>query len=424
VITLDRSRVTPFLKAANADEASDRALEAHRRVLDASGAGGDMLGWRTMLLRPDLQLVQRIQEVAAEIRAEGDVLLCIGIGGSYLGAQAVIDALTPQFGRRDGPEVVFAGHHLSPAYHAELLESLAGRRVYVNVISKSGTTLEPALAFRFARRFLLDTGADATRRIIATTDERKGVLHDVSEARGYRTFVVPDDVGGRFSVLTPVGLLPIAAGGVDTSQLVEGAARAADDATRADSGHPALAYASDRAQLHADGFDTEILAVMEPRLRSFGSWWQQLFGESEGKNGRGLFPTVAQYTTDLHSLGQYVQEGPRNLVETFLLADGGPTGPVVEAEPGDPDQLNYLAGRSMMEINRVAFEATAAAHAEGGVPNWTFTLGALDSRTLGEAIYMFEHAVAVSAYLLGVNPFDQPGVEAYKVKMFDLLGRS
>jgi len=418
VTTLDRSRIVPFLDAAGADGRRDAALAAHGRVIDGTAAGGTMLGWRRLVLQPDVDLIARVADLAAEITAEADVLLCIGIGGSYLGAQAAIEALTPHF-ERAGPEVLFAGHHLAPAYHRELLERLVGRRVYVNVISKSGTTLEPALAFRLVRR-ALDVPPD---RIIATTDARRGVLHDMAHDAGYRRFEVPDDVGGRFSVLTPVGLLPIAVAGVDVYALMAGAGAAAGAATHADASHPALAYAADRHALHQAGFATEVLAVIDPRLRGLASWWQQLFGESEGKAGRGLFPATVQYSTDLHSLGQYVQDGARNLVETFVVVDGDEPGPVVEPEERDADGLDYLAGRSMADVNRVAYEATAAAHADGGVPNWTFHMERLDASSLGDAIYMFEHAVAVSAQLLGLDPFDQPGVEAYKRKMFELLGR-
>jgi glucose-6-phosphate isomerase len=423
MLTLDRRRAAPFLDPAALDRLAPRVEAAHRAVLDGTGAGAEMLGWRQMLLEPDDALLGRVEDVGAEIRAEADVLLCIGIGGSYLGAQAVIEALSPYFGRANGPEVLFAGHHLSPAYHRELLAHLYGKRVYVNVISKSGTTLEPALAFRFARRFLAEHGGDPARQIVATTDARRGVLHDLAKREGYRTFVVPDDVGGRFSVLTPVGLLPIAAAGFDVRALFAGAADAARAATDAGPDHPALAYAADRFVLHEAGYTTEVLAVFEPKLKAFGAWWQQLFGESEGKEGQGLFPAVVQYTTDLHSLGQYVQQGRRNLVETFLLVDDGEPGPTVAEDAGDPDRLNYLTGKTLAEVNRHAYEGTAEAHTEGGVPNWTITLEKLDERALGEAIYTFEHAVAVSGYLLGVNPFDQPGVEAYKQKMFALLER-
>lgn len=422
MLTLDRRHVLPFLPADARDALDARLQAAHRAILDGSGAGGEMLGWRHLLLKPDAAILAQVEEVAAEIRQEADVLLCVGIGGSYLGAQAVIEALSPYFPReRSGPEVLFAGHHLSPAYHRELLAYLEGKRVYVNVISKSGTTLEPAVAFRFARRLVDAQGGDAARRIIATTDAAKGVLRTLADERGYRTFVIPDDVGGRFSVQTPVGLLPIAVAGHDVRALLGGAAHAARELTAFERGHPAFAYAADRFLLHEAGYKTEVLAVFEPRLRAFGAWWQQLFGESEGKEGKGLFPTVAVYTSDLHSLGQYVQQGQRVLAELFLAA-GGPAGPVVRAEEGDPDKLNYLAGKSFAEINAVAHAATAEAHAEGGVPNWTLTLGRLDAETLGEAIYFFEHAVAVGGYLLGVNPFDQPGVENYKQKMFARLG--
>ena len=421
MVALDRTNVVPFLTAHDADQQTEAALAAHRKVLEGTGAGADMLGWRTMLLERDQALESRVLDVAAEIREEADVLLCIGIGGSYLGARAVMQATAPPFGRPAGPEVIFAGHHLSPRYHEALLEALAGRRVYVNVISKSGTTLEPALALRLVRQAL---GSHLpSSRVIATTDARRGVLHDMARDEGYRTFEVPDDVGGRFSVLTPVGLLPIAVAGVDIRRLMVGAASAADGATRADATHPAVAYAADRHSLHDAGFTTEVLAVLDPALAGFAAWWQQLFGESEGKQGVGLFPVPALYTSDLHSLGQYMQEGRRNLVETFLVVDGEPAGPRIRVQDGDPDQLNYLAGRSMGEINRIACEATAAAHAAGGVPNWTFHLDRLDAESLGMMIYTFEHAVAVIGYLLGVDPFDQPGVEAYKSRMFERLGR-
>ena len=433
MIRLDRGYVTPFIDADARSALQPRVGAAHRAVLDGSGAGGDMLGWRDLVLDPDTVLLDEIAETAAEIRERADVLVCIGIGGSYLGAQAVLSALTPYFAENDGPEVVFAGHHLSPGYHERLLRYLDGKSVYANVISKSGSTLEPALAFRFVRRFLTDRFDDADRRIIMTTGPTGGLLNPLRESlprpsgdEGYRKFVIPDGVGGRFSVLTPVGLLPIAASGHDVRALMDGAddaMRGLEDAGSAVGDNPANDYAADRYLLHEQGYKTELLAMFEPRLQDFGSWWQQLFGESEGKEHKGLFPSVAQYTSDLHSLGQYVQQGQRTLVETFLLADDAGPGPTVRAEDGNPDQLNYLAGKTYAEIDRRAYEATAAAHAEGGVPNWTLTLPRLDAHALGEAIAFFEHAVAVSGYLLEVNPFDQPGVENYKQKMFKLLGR-
>lgn len=381
-----------------------------------------MLGWRSMLLDPDDALIESVQQTADEIRERADVLVCVGIGGSYLGAEAVNQALAPYFSA-DGPEVLFAGHHLSPSYQEQLLQHLDGRSVYVNVISKSGTTLEPALAFRFLRRFLEDRFEDASRRVIATTDAEKGVLRDLADEKGYRSYVVPDGVGGRFSVLTPVGLLPIAAAGHDVRSLFYGAVGAARTLTEADASHPALAYAGDRFAFHEAGYVVELMSTMEPKLRGFGFWWQQLFGESEGKEGKGLFPVTLQYTTDLHSVGQYVQEGKRLFVESFLRLDDASLGLAPDKEDGNPDQLNDLAGTPYGTANRAAWEGTAEAHREGGVPNWTWTLPRIDADALGEAIYTFEHAVAVSGTMLGVNPFDQPGVEAYKKKMFALLGR-
>jgi glucose-6-phosphate isomerase len=422
MLTLDRQRITPFLDDNARADLQPRVEAAHRAVLDGSGTGGDMLGWRDLVLDPDTDVLDRVVETAEEIHANADVLVCIGIGGSYLGAQAVISALTPYFSDGAGPEIVFAGHHLSPSYHERLLDYLKGKSVYVNVISKSGSTLEPALAFRFVRRFLEQSGDDAAERIIATTGPTGGLLNPLRDEKGYRKFVIPDGVGGRFSVLTPVGLLPIAAAGHDVRALMDGAGdtmRALEDLDD----NPANDYAADRFLLHEAGYKTELLAVMEPRLYDVGAWWQQLFGESEGKEHKGLFPSVAQYTSDLHSLGQYVQQGQRTLVETFLLVDEAGDGPTVREEDGNPDQLNYLAGKNYADVDRAAYEGTAAAHAEGGVPNWTLTLPRLDARSLGEAIAFFEHAVAVGGYLLEVNPFDQPGVENYKQKMFKLLGR-
>jgi glucose-6-phosphate isomerase len=422
MLRLDRQHVVPFVSGQARTDLAPRVRAAHRALLEKSGAGASETGWRDLLLDPNDALLESIQATADEVRERADVFVCIGIGGSYLGAQAVIEALTPQLLDRGGPEIVFAGHHLSPRYHAELLEYLEGKRVYVNVISKSGSTLEPSLAFRLVRRFVEERFEDASQRIIVTTGPEGGLLNPLREAKGYRKYVIPDGVGGRFSVLTPVGLLPVAAAGLDARALFYGAVGLARTLSDSDAEHDALDYAADRFLLHEAGYKVELMAVMEPQLKGFGGWWQQLFGESEGKEHKGLFPAVAQYTSDLHSLGQYVQQGQRTLVELFLQAEGA-AGPVVREEDGDPDRLNYLAGKGYAEVNAVAHEATAEAHAEGGVPNWTLTLGRLDAQTLGEAIYFFEHAVAVSGYLLGVNPFDQPGVENYKQKMFARLGR-
>lgn len=419
-LTLDRSRALPFL--TDRDALDGDVLAAHRRVLNGETRSPEMLGWRRMLLDPDDALLESVQQTADEIRDRADVLVCVGIGGSYLGAEAVNAALAPYFGG-DGPEVLFAGHHLSPGYHQQLIQHLEGKSVYVNVISKSGTTLEPALAFRFLRRYLEDHFEDSSRRIIATTDAESGVLRQLADEKGYRSYVVPDGVGGRFSVLTPVGLLPIAAAGHDVRSLFYGAVGAARGVTDAGADHPALAYAGDRFAFHEAGYTVELMSVMEPKLRGFGFWWQQLFGESEGKEGKGLFPVTLQYTTDLHSVGQYVQEGKRLFVESFLRLDDAASGLTLDEEDGNPDRLNDLAGTPYGTANRAAWEGTAEAHREGEVPNWTWTLPRVDAEVLGEAIYTFEHAVAVGGTLLEVDPFDQPGVEAYKKKMFRLLGR-
>ncbi|NNF04876.1 MAG: glucose-6-phosphate isomerase [Rhodothermales bacterium] len=427
MIRFDFSGVDEMLRSSGREKdleaIAPRVEAAHRALVDGSGEGAEWLGWRRILSSPNDALLEDIERTAREIRERADVLLCVGIGGSYLGAAAVIDALTPAFGRA-APKIVFAGHHISGSYLSDLLDSLDGRSVYVNVISKSGTTLEPALAFRFIRQWMHECFDDADRRIIATTDAEAGALNEVAGEFGYRSYVIPDDVGGRFSVLTPVGLLPIASAGLDIQSLFYGAVSMFGDLSEPDAdANPALGYAARRYILHEAGFDTEILSVFDPRLTRLGSWWQQLFGESEGKNHRGLFPAVCTYSTDLHSLGQFVQDGPRNLVETFLTVDRPSSRLTIPSDAADADGLNYLAGRSVHDVNRAAFEGTIAAHRQGGVPVSSIRLPALSEETVGRLIYFFEHAVAVGGYLLGVNPFDQPGVEAYKREMFSRLGR-
>ena len=421
MLHLDQQHLAPFLADAEFARIRPQVEAAHRALLDGTGPSADLTGWRTLLTQPDYGVIEEVEALAAEIRERADVLVCIGIGGSYLGAQAVIDALSPYFGRK-GPEVLFAGHHLSEAYLQQLLAYLEGKRVYINVISKSGTTLEPAVAFRFLRRWLEAHADDADRRTIITTSPEGGALNHIGQERGYRKLVLPEGIGGRFSVLTPVGLLPIAAAGLDARALFEGAADAAGRYAEVRA-NPALDYAASRHLLHTRGYTTELLAVFEPRLRGVGFWWQQLFGESEGKEGKGLFPVSVQYTTDLHSLGQYVQEGKRVLAETFLLAGTAAGALAVERSADNADGLDYLTGKSVTEIEGAAYGATAQAHADGGVPNQTVRLDAPDAPHIGEAIYFFEHAVAVGGYVLGVDPFDQPGVEAYKKEMFRRLGR-
>lgn len=427
MLRLDYEHISPFVDPAALDRQLIAASGAHRRLIEKSGAGGDATGWRDLLTRPDYALLDDIAETARHIRNEADMLICIGIGGSYLGAEAVIQALSPTFrGRAGTPEILFAGHHMSSAYLHDLLEYAQGKSVFVNVISKSGRTLEPAIAFRCIRQYLEKNFDDANERIIVTTDPKKGALNTLRATRGYKKYVIPESVGGRFSVLTPVGLLPIAAAGVDIRELFQGAASALVQLASPND-NPALSYAAIRSVLLRQGLSIDLLSVFEPALYGFGRWWQQLFGESEGKNGTGLFPFVAQYSTDLHSIGQYVQEGQRSLMETFLMVERAGHALSVPEEPAfgseDLDGLGYLAGQSLPTINRAAWEGTAKAHADGGVPNLTLWLEEISPKCLGEAIYFFEHAVAVSGYLLGVNPFDQPGVEAYKKEMFKRLGK-
>jgi len=424
MLTLDTSTLDSFLGEDALASVRDEALAAQKTLRDGSGAGGDALGWRRLLLAPDRDLMERLEDTTGRIRADADVLVCIGIGGSYLGAQAVLDALGPYFGQRAAPKVVFAGHHLSGRYLEELLLSLEGQSVYLNVISKSGTTLEPALAFRALRTWMEETYGkeEARKRIVATTDPEGGALRRLATDEGYETYEIPKDVGGRFSVLTPVGLIPVGVAGHDIQALFRGAAELCRT-YEATPDNDAVAYASARHLLGGQGYVTELLAVFEPRLKSIGAWWQQLFGESEGKDGKGLLPVSVQYSTDLHSLGQYVQQGQRNLVETFLMlkADGGTMQAPEASDNGDG--LDYLVGKTFTEINRKAYEGTLGAHVDGGVPAMTLWMERLNATTLGELLYFFEHAVGVSGYLLGVNPFDQPGVEAYKQRMFQLLGK-
>ena len=427
MLRLDYEHILPFADPDQLERRLGDAREAHRLLIEKAGPGGDATGWRDLLIQPDDALLQDIEETAGRIREEADILVCIGIGGSYLGAEAVIQALSPSLGRNEGsPEILFAGHHMGGAYLQELLEYLHGKSVFVNVISKSGRTLEPAIAFRCVRKHLERHFDDAGQRIIVTTDPEKGALNTLHATNEYKKYVIPSDVGGRFSVLTPVGLLPVAVAGTDIRALFEGAA-ATLVRLASPKDNPALLYAAIRSLLLQQGLCIDLLSVFEPALSAFGRWWQQLFGESEGKNGTGLFPCVAQYSTDLHSIGQYVQDGKRSLMETFLMVERTGSDLTVpagaEGEAKNLDGLDYLSGRSMEAINRAAWEGTAQAHADGGVPNMTLWMAEISPTCLGEAIYFFEHAVSISGHLLHVNPFDQPGVEAYKKAMFTRLGK-
>ncbi len=360
------------------------------------------------------------------------MLLVIGIGGSYLGARAAIDMLNHSFqnllpgDKRDAPQIIFAGNHISSTYINDLLDVLKNKDVSINVISKSGTTTEPAIAFRIFRNFLEEKYGkeEAASRIYATTDKEKGAMKTVADTEGYETFVIPDDVGGRYSVLTAVGLLPIAVSGIAVDEIIDGAQAAMSDLNEPQlAKNPAYQYAAARNVLYDKGKTTEMLINYEPNLHYFSEWWKQLFGESEGKDQKGIFPASANFTTDLHSMGQYIQDGRRDLFETVLHINKPKKDWTLQADEADADGLNYLAGRTLHEINDKAYEGTLLAHTDGGVPNLVIEIPALNAYTFGYLVYFFEKACAMSGYLLGVNPFDQPGVEAYKKNMFALLGK-
>lgn len=394
---------------------------ADRKVTQGGGEGSDFLGWvqpKEMVTGGEMD---QIRQLSQQIRENSDYLIVIGIGGSYLGARAVIEAL----GRGDGPQVLFAGNSLSAHYHADILRKVQGKRFSINVISKSGTTTEPAVSFRIYREALeKQFGKDeAKKRIVATTDAKKGALRNFADEEGYATLRVPDDVGGRYSVLTPVGLLPIAVAGIDIDPLRSGAQACADACANPDvTTNPSTFYAVARNLLYRQGKTAEILASFEPRLHYVAEWWKQLYGESEGKDHISLFPASVDFTTDLHSMGQWIQQGRRNIIETFLIVDGGEE-PLPLPQGNNLDELGYLAGKDLSEINHAAYRATALAHRDGGVPNQTVHLDQLNPYSLGAMMYFFERACGVSGYLMGVNPFNQPGVEAYKTNMFALLGK-
>ncbi|CAM3217237.1 glucose-6-phosphate isomerase [Rhodothermus bifroesti] len=424
MLRYDYAPALAFLEPHDWEAIHPRLEAAQKMLLEHTGPGHEMLGWRELLRKPDDALLEMLDATAAEIREQADVFLCLGIGGSYLGARAVIEALTPSFRHlAPTPEILFAGHHLSGSYLKALLNYLEGKSVYLNVVSKSGTTLETMLAFRVLRPWMEARFPDASRRILVTTDPAHGRLLEMARTYGYPRFAIPPNVGGRFSVLTAVGLLPIAVAGVDIRSLFYGAVETCERLSNP-LDNPALNYAALRYLLYERGYALELLAVFEPRLSGIGAWWQQLFGESEGKQGKGLYPDTVQYSTDLHSLGQYVQEGRRHLIETFLMVEREPDPLLVPDTGDDLDGLAYLSGRSFQEINRIAYEGTRKAHAEGGVPVSTIWLEHLSPNALGACLYFFMHAVAISGYLLGVNPFDQPGVEAYKREMYRLLGHA
>lgn len=431
-VTFDYSKVSSFISEEEVTNMKKIAEDAKKVLLEKTGAGNDFLGWIDLPVDYDKEEFERIKKAAKKIQEDSEVLVVIGIGGSYLGARAAIEFLRHGFYNnvskevRKTPEIYYAGNSISPAYLKGLVDVIGDRDFSVNIISKSGTTTEPAIAFRVFKEMLEKKCGkeEAAKRIYATTDKEKGALKGLATAEGYESFVVPDDVGGRFSVLTAVGLLPIAVSGADIDKLMEGAASGRDKAlNNAFEENDAMLYASIRNILHRKGKLVEITANYEPSLHYFGEWWKQLYGESEGKDQRGIFPAAVDLTTDLHSMGQFIQDGSRIMFETVVNIENTDAKIYIEEDPDDLDGLNYLAGKDMDFVNKSAMNGTVLAHTDGNVPNLMVNVPEQNEFYLGELFYMYEFACGISGYILGVNPFNQPGVESYKKNMFALLGK-
>jgi glucose-6-phosphate isomerase len=422
-LRLDTGYIKGFVSEKELKAVFPEVEKAHSFLGKKSGPGSDYLGWVDLPEKVGEDLMRDIEDAADALNRDSDAIIVIGIGGSYLGARAAIESLAAE---KDRKKIFFAGHNISCEYLSELLHKLKNSDVSVNVISKSGTTTEPAISFRIIEDFMRKKyGPDKVRsRIICTTDREKGALKTIADKRGYKSFVIPDDVGGRFSVLTPVGLLPIACAGINIKEFLGGARQQRTRSLECDlENNISYRYAAVRNCMYRKGKKIEILASFSSKLHYVDEWWKQLFGESEGKDGRGIFPASCEFSTDLHSIGQLVQQGERNIFETFLVIENEKAECRIPRSEDDLDNLNYLAGKELRYINRKAYEATAEAHYEGGVPNMTVFMPERSAFSLGQLFYFFERAVAVSAYVSGVNPFNQPGVEAYKRKMFKLLGK-
>ncbi len=431
-ITLDYSKALGFLSEEEITNLSGQVKDAHTKLHNKTGAGSDFTGWVDLPLNYDKDEFARIKKAAEKIRKDSEVLIVIGIGGSYLGAKAAIDVFTNTFYNslakedRNAPQIFFAGNSISSTYLYELYEMVKDKDISVNVISKSGTTTEPAIAFRIFKELLEKKyGKDgAKERIYATTDAKRGALKGLADKEGYETFVIADDVGGRYSVLSAVGLLPIAVCGADIDALMQGAKEAHSDFLTDDlDNNICYQYAAVRNALYRKGKTTEIMVNYEPRLHYFSEWWKQLYGESEGKDGKGIFPAAVHFSTDLDSMGQYIQDGLRNLFETVLNVEKPKADITISEDAENIDGLNFLAGKTMDYVNHQAFLGTILAHNDGGVPNLVINIPELSEYYFGYLIYMFEKACGISGYILGVNPFNQPGVEAYKKNMFALLGK-
>lgn len=431
-VTFDYSKAAPFIKDHEVDSMKKLAEDAKELLVSKTGAGNDFLGWIDLPVDYDKDEFARIKKAAAKIQSDSEVLLVIGIGGSYLGARAAIEFLRHSFYNvvskeiRKTPEIYFVGNSISSTYIRHLMDVIGDRDFSVNMISKSGTTTEPAIAFRVFKEMMEKKYGkeEAAKRIYATTDRVKGSLKHLATEEGYETFVVPDDIGGRFSVLTAVGLLPIAVSGADIDKLMEGARAGRETALNAHfEENDSLKYAAIRNILLRKGKEIEILANYEPSVHYVSEWWKQLYGESEGKDQKGIFPASVDLTTDLHSMGQFIQDGSRNMFETVINIETSREELVLQEEPVDLDGLNYLAGKSVDFVNKSAMNGTILAHTDGQVPNLMVKVPEVNEFYLGELFYFFEFACGVSGYLLGVNPFNQPGVESYKKNMFALLGK-
>ena len=428
-LKLNLNYVGKYADKEKFDSMRSEVSAAHKMLTEGTGLGSDFLGWLDLPVNYDKDEFRRIKESAEKIKKDSEVLVVLGIGGSYLGARAVIEFIKSNnynLLKKDTPDIYFGGNTISSSAVAELMQLIDGRDFSINVISKSGTTTEPAIAFRIFKEILEKKYGkeEAAKRIYVTTDRQKGALKALADAEGYETFVVPDDVGGRYSVLTAVGLLPIAVAGIDIGALMQGAADAREAYASDDlDNNDCYRYAAVRNMLYRDGKAIEMLAAYEPSMTLWCEWFKQLFGESEGKDGKGLFPASAIFSTDLHSLGQYIQQGERCLFETVLWVKEPKTDVEIGFEEANGDGLNFVAGKTVHYVNRKAFEGTVLAHTDGDVPNIIIELDKQDEYNLGYMIYFFEKACGLSGYLLGVNPFDQPGVESYKKNMFALLGK-
>jgi len=431
-IGFDYTNALSFIKETEITYSSEFIKSAHEMLHNKTGAGSDYTGWVDLPKTYDKVEFARIKAAAEKIKADSDALVVIGIGGSYLGARAAIEALSHSFynllpkTERITPEIYFVGNSISSTYIMELFELLKGKDISVNVISKSGTTTEPALAFRIFKEYMEKKygKSEAAARIYATTDKARGSLKKLADEEKYESFIIPDDVGGRYSVLTPVGLLPIAVAGIDIDAMMKGAADAGELYNNPDvASNECYQYATVRNALYRKNKTTEIMANYEPSLHFLTEWWKQLYGESEGKDQKGIFPAGVDFTTDLHSMGQYVQDGLRNIFETVLCVDSPRKNMNIKEDKDNVDGLNFLSGKDIDLVNKKAMQGTILAHTDGGVPNLVINIPQMDSYWFGNLVYFFEKACGISGYLMGVNPFDQPGVEAYKKNMFALLGK-